>query len=243
MDEFAECDAGGEWGVGMTSVRLATDDERTEIASTLGVAFLDDPMVRWPFPANARLADITALFDVLLGVYLPLGVIWVTSGLEGAMALLPPVEARRFAEIERRTRQSIRPLTDDEGARYDVFWDWLGGHVPDEPAHFLDIVGVHPDARGRGVGRALVEHGIGRAFAEDLPVFLETGNSANVPMYEHFGFRVVERANAPGGGPRIWFMRADPLSRSRQANSAVDSRGTMLPTSGRPISSSTRARR
>lgn len=49
-------------------VRLATDDERTAIASTLGVAFLDDPMIRWPFPANATLTDIAALGAVEHGI-------------------------------------------------------------------------------------------------------------------------------------------------------------------------------
>jgi hypothetical protein len=30
-----------------------------------------------------------------------------------------------------------------------------------------------------------------------------------VPLYERFGFHVVEEADAPEGGPRVWFMRRD----------------------------------
>ena len=40
-----------------------------------------------------------------------------------------------------------------------------------------------------------------------MPAFLETGNPRNVPYYERFGFRVIDEGDAPGGGPRIWFMR------------------------------------
>ncbi len=29
-------------------------------------------------------------------------------------------------------------------------------------------------------------------------------------MYEHLGFRVFDSAEPPGGGPTVWFMRADP---------------------------------
>jgi hypothetical protein len=29
-------------------------------------------------------------------------------------------------------------------------------------------------------------------------------------IYEDLGFRVVEKSDAPDGGPTIWFLRADP---------------------------------
>jgi GNAT superfamily N-acetyltransferase len=125
-----------------------------------------------------------------------------------------PTEAERFLEIEGPTRELIRPLTDDGGARYDVFWDWLGGQLPDEPCWFLDIVAVDATARGGGLGRRLIEHGLARADADGLPAFLETSRPDNVALYERFGFRLVDELGAPGNGPAIWFLRADPPSRS-----------------------------
>jgi ribosomal protein S18 acetylase RimI-like enzyme len=121
-----------------------------------------------------------------------------------------PAEAERFREIEGPTRDLIRPLTDDGGARYDLFWDWLGGHVPDDPCWFLDILAVDANARGRGLGRHLIEHGLDRARADGSPAFLETSVQDNVALYQRFGFRVVRELEAPDGGPTIWFMRADP---------------------------------
>ena len=194
----------------MIGIRRATDDDRAAAASVLGEAFAEDPMIRWPFPVDATQADVTRMFDVLLAVYLPLEVVWVTEDLNGAAVWLPPTEARRFEEIDRSTRDSIRPLTDEDGARYEAFWDWVAAHIPDEPCYFLDAIGVHPRAQGRGLGRSLIEPELHHAFAEGLPAFLETGNPDNVPMYEHLGFRTVESSGAPDGGPTIWFMRADP---------------------------------
>jgi len=82
----------------------------------------------------------------------------------------------------------------------------LGGHIPAEPCWFLDVIGVVPAARGLGLGRILVEHGLALAAADGLPAFLETGRAENVPYYEQFGFRTVDRQEAPRGGPTIWFM-------------------------------------
>jgi hypothetical protein len=39
---------------------------------------------------------------------------------------------------------------------------------------------------------------------------LSTGTRRNVDIYGRSGFRVVDEADAPGGGPHIWLMRRDP---------------------------------
>ena len=193
----------------MTEIHLATQADLPSVARLFGRAFIDDAMLRWPLPPDATVDDLTELFAILLDVYWPLDAISVI-GDQAAAVWLAPDEAARFAQIEGPTRQLIRPLTDDGGARYDLFWDWLGEHVPDEPCWFLDILAVREAARGRGLGSALVRHGLQRAHAAGLPAFLETAKPANVPMYEHLGFRVVEESDAPDGGPTIWFLRADP---------------------------------
>jgi ribosomal protein S18 acetylase RimI-like enzyme len=71
----------------------------------------------------------------------------------------------------------------------------------------MDLVAVHPSARGRGLGSQLVEHGLALARREGLPAFLETAQQSNVSYYERFGFRVIGEEKAPDGGPTIWFMR------------------------------------
>jgi ribosomal protein S18 acetylase RimI-like enzyme len=135
---------------------------------------------------------------------------WLLGDLDAAAVWLPPDKAAEFVAFEPETRASIEPLTDDGGARYGALWDWIGAHLPDEQCWFLDILAVDPRARGRGLAGTLVRHGLTRAFAEGLPAVLETAKASNVPMYEHLGFRVVEEAEAPLGGPTIWFMRAEP---------------------------------
>jgi predicted N-acetyltransferase YhbS len=74
----------------------------------------------------------------------------------------------------------------------------------------LDSIAVAPARQGRGLGSALIATGCRQAAADGVPAFLSTGTRRNVEIYGRSGFRVVDEADAPGGGPRIWFMRRDP---------------------------------
>lgn len=193
--------------------RPSLPTELDDVVRLFAEAFATDPMITWPLPPAAPLDDVVTLFSIILrDAYGPMNTITVVADqrVDGAAVWLPPDQVTRFDEVEAATRPKIAALTDDGGARYAVLWDWLGGHLPNEPCWFLDILAVRQGARGHGIASALVRHGVARAHAAGQPAFLETGNPANVPMYEHLGFRVVEESDAPDGGPRIWFLRADP---------------------------------
>ena len=193
--------------------RRATTAELDDVVRLFAEAFAADPMITWPLPPGAPRDDVVSLFSIIVHeAYGPMNAVWVVGDerVDGAAVWLPPDQVSRFEEVEAATRPKIATLTDDGGVRYAMFWDWLGGHLPGEPCWFLDILGVQRAARGRGIASALVRHGLERAHTAGVGAFLETGNPNNVPMYEHLGFRVVEHSDAPGGGPTIWFLRADP---------------------------------
>jgi GNAT superfamily N-acetyltransferase len=193
------------------SPRLARGDELDAVAALFTDAFADDALVRWPYGAETDPAVDRELWAALIEAYRPLDVSWILGdGPDAAAIWLPPAETERFLEIEHATRARILPLTADGGARYETLWDWIGAQLPDEPCWYLEIVAVAEAHRGKGLASALVRHGLDRAFAAGLPAFLETSVPGNVPRYEHLGFRVVLEADAPDGGPTVWFMRADP---------------------------------
>ena len=185
---------------------LAGPADLPGLVITFADAFSDDPMIRWPMP-DATPAMLQELFRVFLAPYVEFGVLWKIGGSDGGAAWLPPGVAGRFAEIEQSTRPGVNPLTGDGGVRYAAFWDWLGAHLPSEPCWFLDLVAVAPAVQGRGLGRALVRHGLDRARSDRCPAFLETGTPGNVPFYQSLGFQIVDQQQAPDGGPVIWFMQ------------------------------------
>ena len=178
------------------------------LSDTWTKAFAKDPMITWPMPQATSDAR-QALFTAILDPYVDLGVAWTLAGGLAGAAWLPPEHAEQFSGIEARIRDRVAPLTDDDGASYAVLWDWLDAHVPDYPCWYLDILGVAPEAQGRGLGRRLIEHGLDRARRDEVPAFLETGNERNIAYYESFGFAVVHVEQAPQDGPMIWFMQAD----------------------------------
>lgn len=75
----------------------------------------------------------------------------------------------------------------------------------------LEDVFVHPDARGQGLGRALVAAAIARAEARGCrAVGLTTNerNEAAVALYEAFGLQAARARWA--GGRQVWMQRALP---------------------------------
>ncbi len=142
----------------------------------------------------------------IVSMYIEVDSAWMMESGLAVASWIAPEAAARFDELEQPTRNAVAPHTTDAGVRYGQFWDWLAGHLPSEPCWFLDLVAVHPSARGRGLGGRLVEHGLALARADGLPSFLETGQESNVAYYERFGFKVIGEEQAPDGGPTIWFM-------------------------------------
>ncbi len=190
----------------------ATPDRVDHLAGVLGRALASEPMISWPFRggSGAEPDRATTLFGILLRPYVDAGVMWEDARGRGCAAWIPPGRLDVFEATDVVARDAIAPVTDDDGARYAVLWDWIEEHMPDEPIWFLDMVGVDPAHQGAGIGAALIRFGLERSEETDVPALLETGTPRNVPYYERFGFRVFDEGDAPDGGPHVWFMRREP---------------------------------
>lgn len=191
-------------------ITQASSDRLIPLASVLGRSFVVEPMMCWSLGDHGDLAErFTRAFEYFLEDLIPLGMVWEAGNAEGTAVWVPPDGAAARHGAQTRDGR-LEGLTLDGGRRYSVFWEWVESKIPDEPLWHLDSVAVEPEARGRGIGVALIEHGLARARADRMGAVLETGNPRNVPYYEAFGFRVIDEAEAPDEGPRIWFMRRDP---------------------------------
>ena len=177
------------------------------LASTYARAFLHDPIVRWPLPDVPDVGD--RIRQVFASIYLGIavdGVIWEAGDADGFAVWIPAGAADDMFESDAAVQRSLAPLTDDDGDRYRVLWEWIESRVPDD-VWYLDAVGVEPSRQGKGVGGELIRHGLDAARDAGVDAFLETAVAGNVPLYERFGFRVVEEGEPASGGPHIWFMR------------------------------------
>jgi ribosomal protein S18 acetylase RimI-like enzyme len=81
------------------------------------------------------------------------------------------------------------------------------------PHYYLESIAVDPEAHGQRLASRLIRPFLERADTRSLPCYTETMAKGNVPIYEHFGFEVVDRYAPPEKGPRVWSMLRRPSSR------------------------------
>ena len=167
-------------------------------------------MMCWPMgEAQDRVGRFTRCFAHFLEVALELNLVSEVDNARGASVWIPPNMFESWADHP-WNQQRIHALTGDGGSRYDEFWRWIDSRNPNEPLWQLDSIAVDPRHQSQGFGGAVIVEGQARARAEGLGAFLSTGTERNVTIYGKYGFRVIDDAYAPDGGPRIWFMRWDP---------------------------------
>jgi ribosomal protein S18 acetylase RimI-like enzyme len=70
-------------------------------------------------------------------------------------------------------------------------------HAPD-PHCYLFFIGVDPSFHGKGYASRLIRPVLGRLDRKKIACYLNTQNVKNIPVYEHFGFKVVEQVALPG---------------------------------------------
>jgi GNAT superfamily N-acetyltransferase len=192
-------------------IARAAPERFSELSALLGRAFVSEPMLRWSLGLHGDVAQrFVRYFEYFNETLARLGMLWEADTARGAAVWIPGDADDAFAQAIDASRPSVHTLTSDGGQRYDAFWEWVEARIPDEPLWHLDSVAVEPGSRGSGVGAALINFGLDLARAENTGACLETGTPTNVPYYERLGFRVIDDADAPHGGPHIWFLRWDP---------------------------------
>ena len=205
-------------GAGATPppVPLARGDV-AKAAESLAEAFHDYPLLVHAAPDLGRRLRLAQAF---CAVALHYAVRWgeahatspgfegVAAWVEGAHFPMTGAKALRavpflsFLSLGRHGGSQLRAA----GAHLDAMHRRLA-----PPRHtFLFILGVRPEFRGQGhVGR-LLRPVLNRLDRERRPCYVDTVNPAAVPLYEHFGFRVLERSPIPRSGLTAWALLRDP---------------------------------
>lgn len=189
----------------MFSICLPDDaDAATEV---LTEAFTGDPLMTFLFADPdrhvgqvGRLADVTANRGIAHGH----GYQWVEGGEVLGVAMWSP-PGKRFYSPEDRLRLGDTIVAADPG-RAELVWSGLtelGAHHPTEPHFQLQMFGVRPSARGRGIGAELLAGVLELVDRVGAAANLESSNPRNVTIYERHGFEVLAEVAMPDGGPII----------------------------------------
>jgi GNAT superfamily N-acetyltransferase len=83
-------------------------------------------------------------------------------------------------------------------------------HMPG-PHWYVPLLGVHPDAQGRGLSRAVFRPVFDAADRDGVPIYLETAPEVNVEVYTKLGFELRGRRKLTGGLDN-WELVREPRS-------------------------------
>lgn len=105
---------------------------------------------------------------------------------DASRELLDALSADELAQLQER----VAPVA----AISDEFWYTC--HFADQVVYVLQVVAVALELKGTGAFRRLIDPVIAECDASGIPMVLQTHNPNNVPLYEHFGFKLVEKVDS-----------------------------------------------
>lgn len=195
----------------ITITKAKRDDAR--ISSTvLGRAFQEDPVFEWLVPDPDRRRELLpSVFMAFSELYLPCDEVYIVGAGLGAALWAPPASLPfGEEELDRLGKQLAGNLGDDaaKAAELDAV---LEEHHPQEPAYFLQFMGVVPEEQGRGLGSQLLATVLEQCDASGTPAYLDATSPDNRRLYERHGFETVARVDV-AGGPTLWTMWREPGS-------------------------------
>jgi GNAT superfamily N-acetyltransferase len=184
--------------------------ERRRGIATLVRAFAEDPVMRWAWEDSDRYATYWPriaeayggrAFDhgTALGLEDCLAVaLWLAPGVE-------PDEATFMKlVVESMDDRLLRDMTG--------LLEQMTRVHPAREHWYLPLTGADPIAQGRGLGSALLQHGLTTCDRDGLPAYLEATSPRNRSLYERHGFNVIGVIQS-GSSPPMWAMLREPVSR------------------------------
>ena len=182
-------------------------------AETLTQAFRNYPLLQYSFPDELEREKVAPyFFQYILHYGIRYGDIYATSlNLEGVAVWIPsdnyPVT---FWRLIRSVPLSVIfgfGRVGGSGMKYPgEYIDTVHKRLAPLKHWFLQTIGVGPQFQGNGYAGKLLRPMFSRIDEEGLPCYLETLDETNVPLYERFGFRVVEKSTIPETELTNWAM-------------------------------------
>jgi ribosomal protein S18 acetylase RimI-like enzyme len=184
-------------------IHAAGPDARAEVMATIAAAFDDDPAVCVLYPdAALRRRHFTGFAEAFGGDAFARGAVDRTADGMGAALWFAPGAEPDGEAVMAHVEATVDP---ERLAGMQAGLAIQASLHPHEPHWYLPFIGVRPEAQGRGMGDALLAHGLARADADRLPAYLEATSRRSVPLYERHGFAVIGVVEAPGY-PEVFAM-------------------------------------
>ncbi|WP_447963194.1 GNAT family N-acetyltransferase [Nitrospira sp. Ecomares 2.1] len=177
---------------------LLSDYDRA--IATLVTAFISDPFIRWMLPdAKQYLHYFPQVLKYFAGRAFDHGSAYRSEDYKAAALWLPPGVGPDEEAVAAVMQDGV--ASELQGDAFALL-ERAGASHPSVPHWYLPAIGVEPMLQGEGYGSALLAHGLDVCDNGHVAAYLEATNSANIPLYQRFGFEIVGEIQA-GSSPPI----------------------------------------
>ena len=182
-------------------------------AMMMARAFHDDPIVKYAFPKHKG-ADprVRYAYEFMVRLGMRTGFGYTTSRDVEGVAIWARIKDPHTSFRDMLFSGSIIPairLGLKAGLRMMTFSEHMENkhqEVIRELHWYLQVLAVDPEHQGKGYAGRLLRKQLHLIDQEGLPCYLETEREVNVPLYEHFGFHIVEEHPIPDTPIVMWLM-------------------------------------
>jgi len=194
------------------SIRPAQAADVPALTRVLVRAYMDDPVAVWICGSSSlRAKTLEALYSARLHQMLAVEGVWTNDERTCAAVWTPP--RHRQAGI-RPSAALLRCLANPRlTVRLPLLAAGFAGmqrRHPRQPAHwYLSLLGTDPDARGHGLGSAVLQPVLQRCDRDRVGAYLESSKPRNLDFYARLHFHTTGELQLPLG-PRMWPMWREP---------------------------------
>jgi GNAT superfamily N-acetyltransferase len=186
------------------AVRETSSADLERAVAVIVLAFAADPVMRWIFPDPDRyLRYCPAFLRVVASTAVQHGTALQVGDCAGVALWLPPTVGPDRTAIRAIMKDGVSP---SRQAELFAFMERTASYRPTAPYWWLPLIGVDPVHHHKGLGAALLRQSLVRCDSDHRPAHLETGNPANVPLYERYGFESLGSFQV-GSSPIMFPMR------------------------------------
>ena len=173
----------------VTEVRSFAKNDTDRVVSAMAGAFADDALYRYFIPEDeARERFLKKFMAFRLRYGLKYGTVLVADEGAGVAVFLAPGHQMGPKDLLLCGGLSaMLPCTKAQRERIMGFNDFAGAiaaPAAEQPCWHLSPICVEPGSQGKGLGKALVVHGLAQIQAVSQPCYLETQSEKNAAFYQ-----------------------------------------------------------
>ena len=181
------------------TIEQLTYDDKAEAVEILATAFYNYPVMRYVLDRGVQ---YDAHIRELVGFYLetrytrdfPILGLRADGQLQSVAGINAPESVQWPESLQAKYAELKGIIGPAAIERMEAFESECDASEPQIPHYFLGIIGVRPEAQGKGFAGAIIKRlkEMSIAHATSQGICLTTESEANIALYKHLGFRLID---------------------------------------------------